>query len=317
MSELKVGPELIRQRGRLARLVSLFEERPEHSLSLLAQGEGEPVPRIGFAGPPGSGKSTLIAKLLPWMVDEFGEVAVLAVDPTSEVTGGALLGDRIRAIEEELPERVFFRSLASRGSLGGLSASTAAVARLMERAGFGAILLETVGVGQISCQIAELADTVVTVISPEAGDGVQVLKAGLFEVSDIFVVNKADRQGAELMRRNLEEAVEMGSRPEDGWRPRVVVVSALEGKNLDELSAAISQHIAYLKGNQHLTERRRRELVSELRGYFMDRAAGLLLSPEGEALLARLSDRVSAGEMGFSEVLSELARFVSEQMEQD
>lgn len=196
--------------------------------------------RIGITGPPGAGKSTLISKLIGIWREQDLNVGVLAVDPSSPFTQGAILGDRIRYSDHALDERVFIRSLGSRGSLGGLSASAWLMVRAFDVAGFDIVLLETVGVGQTELEIMNVADLISVVLTPESGDGIQGMKAGLMEIADIFAVNKADRPGADSFAREIEAALELDPRSMLATgAPRVFKISATEGTGLREFTAHI------------------------------------------------------------------------------
>lgn len=190
--------------------------------------------RLGLTGPPGAGKSTLISRLIGHWLKAGLNVGVMAVDPSSPLTEGAILGDRIRYQDHVLDPNVFIRSLGSRGSLGGLSSSAWLMVRAFDLAGFDVLILETVGVGQTELEIMNVADFTSVVLTPEAGDGVQGMKAGLIEIADVFAVNKADRPGADVFTRELEAALELDPRAMDPLlRPRVFQISALMGQGMD------------------------------------------------------------------------------------
>ncbi len=250
--------------------------------------------RIGITGPPGGGKSTLIERLAAHYRQAGRTVGIVAVDPSSPFTGGALLGDRIRMERASSDPGVFIRSMASRGSLGGMATTTGEVADVMDAYGFERILIETVGVGQSELDVASAADTTVVVLVPESGDGIQVMKAGLMEIADVFVVNKADRPGADRLRQELEVAIGLrrghafrhvpahhgvelktaktarekglrdnprGSRDgHEGWEPPVVVTTAFKDEGLFELVEALDRHFSAVESSGELAERRRRRL---------------------------------------------------------
>src|SRR5205807_2680873 len=197
-------------------------------------------------GPPGAGKSTLVNQLIKHYRAQGKTVGVIAVDPTSAVSGGALLGDRIRMLEFYQDEGVFVRSMASRGQLGGLAAATADVVRVMDALGRDIIIVETVGVGQDEVSIAGLADTTLLVEVPGMGDDVQALKAGVLEIADVLVINKADREGADRLANQLKTAMRLAPLPKEAWTPTIVKTVAVEGKGIEELAAAIERHRAYL-----------------------------------------------------------------------
>lgn len=200
--------------------------------------------RIGITGPPGAGKSTLIDGLIKDYRGGGQTVGVVAVDPTSPFTGGALLGDRVRMQSRWDDPGVFIRSMASRGSWGGLAASTADVVELLDAFGKDIVIAETVGVGQSEFDILDATHSTVVVVVPESGDSIQVMKAGLMEIANVFVINKADREGAQEMEVGLRSMLDM--REEDGWRPLVVQTVATRGEGLDLLIGALEEHGAYL-----------------------------------------------------------------------
>ncbi len=195
--------------------------------------------RVGITGPPGAGKSTLISKLIGLWRKESLKIGVIAVDPSSPFTHGAILGDRIRYSEHALDENVFIRSLGSRGSLGGLSASAWLMVRAFDVAGFDIVLLETVGVGQTELEIMNVADHVSVVLTPESGDGIQGMKAGLMEIADTFAVNKSDRPGAEVFAREIEISLELDPRSMGPDAPKVFKISALNGTGVTEFISHI------------------------------------------------------------------------------
>ena len=197
---------------------------------------------IGITGPPGVGKSTTTGALISEYRKQNLRVAVLAVDPSSPVTGGALLGDRIRMQEHALDEGVFIRSMSSRGQLGGLSSATQAASRILDAVGFDVVIVETVGVGQSEVDVVNAVDTVILVLAPGAGDGVQAAKAGILEIADIYVVNKADRDGAEGVVRELRSMIGLGSSSASSWTPTIMTTTATTGQGLPELVTAIKSH---------------------------------------------------------------------------
>lgn len=197
---------------------------------------------IGITGPPGVGKSTTTGALITQYRNQDLRVAVLAVDPSSPITGGALLGDRIRMQEHALDEGVFIRSMSSRGQLGGLSSATQAASKILDAAGFDVVIVETVGVGQSEVDVVNAVDTVILVLAPGAGDGVQAAKAGILEIADIYVVNKADRDGAEGVVRELRSMIGLGAKNANTWTPEIITTIATTGQGLPELAAAITAH---------------------------------------------------------------------------
>ena len=251
-------------RRALGRLISLLENDLPSALETLAEifPDTGRAHVIGVTGPPGSGKSTLVDRLVGRLRSR-GEVAVVAVDPSSPFTGGAILGDRVRMQDGSLDPGVFIRSMSNRGRIGGVAATTTKVVALLDAIGFGTVIVETVGVGQSEFEIVDAADTTVVVLTPGWGDSVQAAKAGLLEVADIFVVNKADREGADQTSRDLTETVELGETRT--WRPPVVLTVATTGEGMDDLAAEVAAHWQHLSADDRLAISRRRRLGSELR----------------------------------------------------
>ena len=227
----------------LGKALSVIEDETAEVTQLLA---GLPdagnAQIIGITGPPGVGKSTTTGALISEYRKQNLRVAVLAVDPSSPVTGGALLGDRIRMQDHALDEGVFIRSMSSRGQLGGLSSATQAASRILDAVGFDVVIVETVGVGQSEVDVVNAVDTVVLVLAPGAGDGVQAAKAGILEIADIYVVNKADRDGAEGVVRELRSMIGLGSSSVSSWTPAIMTTTATTGQGLPELVTAIKSH---------------------------------------------------------------------------
>ncbi len=222
--------------------------------------------RIGITGPPGAGKSSLIAELVRHRLQRDGTIAVVAVDPTSPVSGGAILGDRIRMAELATDPRVYIRSLASRDSVDGLADNLPAVLDFLALRGFTEILIETVGVGQVEYEVKRLVDTMVLVLIPGAGDQVQAMKAGVIETADIIVVNKSDLPGAQRLQSELSAVLERRALPSGGWSPRLVVTTANDPASFGGLSDAIDSHRAWLNEDNRraarLDDRRRHQVTS-------------------------------------------------------
>lgn len=219
---------------------------------------------VGFTGPPGAGKSTLIGALIRVQRAADRQVAVLSIDPSSPFRGGALLGDRIRLTEHFLDPGVFIRSMATRGALGGLAEASLQAALLMDAAGKDDVFLETVGVGQAEVDVIDHADSVVLVLIPGSGDSIQALKAGVMEIPDIIVVNKADHPLADTMVREIRGVLALA--PQEGWKVPILKTEAARGEGVAELATKLSEHRAYVEAEGTLSERRRRNLMSEVLG---------------------------------------------------
>jgi len=220
--------------------------------------------KIGLSGPPGSGKSSLVNRLVPHYRKLGEKVGVLAVDPTSPFTGGAFLGDRLRVQEHALDQGVFFRSLGSRGMTGGLSATIFGAIHVLEAYGCGRILIETVGTGQDEVEISRVADSVVYVTAPSLGDEIQGMKAGAMEAADIFVVNKADLPGADKAVASLKTALDLGAKPKGDWAVRVLAASASLNQGIAELAQTLEEHRAYLASSTEGAKRKKTQLREEL-----------------------------------------------------
>jgi LAO/AO transport system kinase len=261
-----VASALDGDRRAIAKVLSLVEQGGDGARAALAQLH----PRtgnawsIGITGAPGAGKSTLTDSLVVELRKGGEGVGVLAVDPSSPFSGGAILGDRVRMQQHSSDDGVFIRSMASRGHLGGLAVATPQAVRVLDAVGKGWIVIETVGVGQVEVEIASHADTTIVVVNPGWGDAVQAAKAGLLEIADIFVVNKADRPGAADAVRDLEGMLELGGHRD--WRPPVLRTVATTGEGVDELFDAIVRHRAQLEASGEAEKRRRSRLRDELRG---------------------------------------------------
>ena len=250
----------------IARTISLIEnEHPaaEALLNALFPYTGNAY-RIGITGPPGAGKSTLTAQITRQLRKEGKTVGIIAVDPTSPFTGGAVLGDRIRMAEFATDPGVFIRSMASRGSMGGLARRTQDVGDVLDAAGKDVIIYETVGVGQTELDIAEAADTTVVVLVPESGDAIQTMKAGLMEIADIFVVNKSDREGAERIKIELDLMLQL--RPtKRAWEPPIVMTVAYKGEGIEDLMKKMEEHLQFLSREEELHRRRKKRFVKKVR----------------------------------------------------
>jgi LAO/AO transport system kinase len=291
-------------RAALARLLSLVERggEPAREVGRLAFPHAGRSFTIGITGSPGAGKSTLTNVLVRAMRDDDLDVAVLAIDPSSPFSGGAILGDRVRMQDHALDQGVFIRSMASRGHLGGLALAVPEAIRVLDAAGRAWVVLETVGVGQVEVEVAGTADTTLVIVNPGWGDAVQANKAGLLEIADVFVINKADRPGAGDTRRDLEQMLDLSTPGE--WRPPVLETVAMDGKGVAELWAAIGGHRTHLESTGRLAERRARRLTGELREIVTRRLERRALELCGgpryqeleEAVLARRLDPYAAAD---------------------
>jgi LAO/AO transport system kinase len=244
---------------------------------------------IGITGAPGAGKSSLVDRLIHELRREGKQVGVIAVDPTSPYTGGAILGDRIRMLSHHADSGVFIRSMATRGWLGGLAAATTDMALLLDAAGKDMVLVETVGVGQDEVEIAKLADVTVVVLVPGMGDDVQAIKAGIMEIADVFVINKSDQQGADRLQREIK-AIQSLSTRKDGWVPPIVHTVATEGKGIGELLAAVRSFLERSGAKNRAVENWNLRLREMLRERLLDRFAGLNFEQAAEEIAARRTD---------------------------
>ena len=268
--------------------------------------------RVGFTGPPGAGKSSLVYLLSKLYRGRGRSIGIIAVDPTSPFSGGALLGDRIRMQRLSEDPEVFVRSLASRGSLGGISNCTDEVADLLVAFGKELIMIETVGVGQSELEVAEKTHTVVVILVPESGDGIQAMKAGLMEIGDIFVMNKADHPDAELAAQEIEYTLKFKDLAEGEWRPPVIMTSALEETGIAELAAKIDEHYQYLEEKDRFEEIRKRTLRSRVRNAFIDKIESKLWeSSSVRSLLEERMNEVYSGRLSPYRLIRELESYIT------
>jgi LAO/AO transport system kinase len=253
---------------------------------------------VGMTGSPGVGKSTTTSALVRELRANQQRVGVLAVDPSSPFSGGALLGDRVRMQDHATDDRVFIRSMASRGHLGGLSSAVPQALRVLDAAGCDVIIVETVGVGQAEVDIASLADTTVVLLAPGMGDGIQAAKAGILEVADIFVVNKADRDGADQVVRDLRYMQSLGGRHsvQGAWRPSIVKTVASRGEGISELRAALEKHREWMIRHGELDRRRIARAAAEIEAIAVAHVRDRITAVHGSAALSASAARVVAGE---------------------
>lgn len=282
----------------IGRMISLVDDQHpalREAMAALAPHTGG-AHVIGLTGAPGVGKSTTTNALVRELRGAGKSVAVLAVDPSSPFSGGALLGDRIRMTEAATDPGVYIRSLASRGHLGGLSVSTPQAVRVLDAAGFDVVLVETVGVGQSEVAVAGSADTTLVLLAPGMGDGIQAAKAGILEVGDVFVVNKADREGADSTVRDLRHMIQMGEGTAPrGWRRRVVRASAMNGTGIEEVVDAIGDHLDWLASSGELRRRRTVRARDEVSALAVAELRARMGDLGSRGLLDRLATRVVDG----------------------
>lgn len=285
------------ERRAVARSISVIESDNSKSVELLKNifpkiGNAY---RIGITGPPGAGKSTITNQLTKLYRKENKKVGIIAVDPTSPFTGGALLGDRVRMTEIGQDEGVFIRSMATRGSLGGLSKRAIDAGDVLDAAGYDVIIFETVGVGQSEMDIVEAADTTVVVLVPESGDAVQAMKAGLMEIADFFVMNKSDRPGHQQAITALQTILMMREHDEKSWLPNIIKSIASENSGIDEIEKEIQRHREYLNNNNLFLQKRELKTKNRIKTIVEDRIRKELWSESGEISLNSSLEKVVLG----------------------
>ncbi|HEY0888405.1 MAG TPA: methylmalonyl Co-A mutase-associated GTPase MeaB [Nocardioides sp.] len=300
-AEPQVADLVARARGgeprAVARLISLVEDASpwlRDVMAALAPHTGH-AQVVGITGSPGVGKSTTTNALVRELRAAGKRVGVLAVDPSSPFSGGALLGDRVRMADHALDPDVFIRSMASRGHLGGLAWTTPQALRVLDAAGFDVVVIETVGVGQSEVEIAALADTTLVLLAPGMGDGIQAAKAGILEIGDVYVVNKADRDGASAVSRDLRGMLALADRREGAWQPPIVKTVAQDGTGLDEVAEAIGRHHAWLAETGELRRRRARRAREEIEAIALEELRRRWGSVGSVERLDALADAVADG----------------------
>ncbi len=285
-------------RRSLAKVITYIENREESYRQVLARlyPRAGRCYKIGFTGPPGGGKSSIVDSVADHFLKHNVQIGIVAVDPSSPFSGGALLGDRVRMARLSNQEKAYIRSMATRGSGGGLASATKDVCVVLDAFGFDMVLVETVGVGQVELDVMNAVDTVVVVLVPESGDTIQAMKAGLMEIADVFCLNKSDREGADRMAAELNMMLDV-KRIGSDWEFPVVQTSALKGFGIDELQERLHAHRKYLEDSSRLEKRRRRQLKVEIYRHLKDRLLEEVNKRlGGELMLDEIVDEIASGE---------------------